>query len=120
MGENGVFVHNKCPKSRETWGSEHGKNNSKHNNAIEDELDDAYFNGATNIRKNRQQINANGEKIYYEGNKYRRPDASYTLDGVRYNTNYVSDLNSYLKEFDAFMDIYFADPNAVNRLIINY
>lgn len=120
MGESSVFVHNKCPESRETWGSEHGRNNSRHNNAIEDELDSAYFNGATDIYKNKQQVNANGEKIYYNGSKYIKPDAAYTIDGVRYNTNYVSNINNFLIEFDAFMDIYFADPEAVNRLIINY
>ena len=120
VGESSVLVHNKCPESRETWGPEHGTNNSKHNNAIEDELDNAYFNGATDIYKNKQQIDVNGEKIYYNGNKYRKPDASYTLEGVRYNTNYVSNINNFLNEFDAFLDIYFADLDAINRLIINY
>ena len=39
--------------SRTRWGKEHGRGNVKHNNAIETELDKAYIDGASDIRKNR-------------------------------------------------------------------
>lgn len=109
-------------ESRTRWGSEHGKGNVKHNNAIEDDLDAAFNNGATDIRKNRVQRDANGNRVYSNGT-YTRPDASYVMDGVRYNTNYVSnpnDINEIERELEAFAKMVEADPNAVNRLVFNY
>jgi len=58
-------------------------------------------------------------------NKQRhiRPDASYTIDGIRYNTNYVSN-NSTLSgvngELSAYQHMVEADPDAVNVLVIKY
>ena len=106
------------------WGKEHGKGNIKHNNAIELELDIASNNGATDIRKNRVQRDVNGNRVYSNGN-FMKPDASYIMNGVRYNTNYVSKytLDNQMeinREFEAFKKMYNADPNAVNILILQY
>ncbi|MDE5907728.1 MAG: hypothetical protein K2H52_03125 [Lachnospiraceae bacterium] len=111
--------------SRTRWGAEHGTGNAKHNNAIENELDDAFANGATDIRKNRVQRDANGIRVYDSNGNYVRPDASYILDGQRYNTNYVSNytldkIDELNRELDAFMRMVEADPNAINRLIFKY
>ena len=111
--------------SRTRWGNEHGRNNIKHNNAIEDELDDAFERGGKDIRKNGVQIDADGNRVYYDGTHYIRPDASYTIDGVRYNTNYISNqsltnLNEISREFNSFIHMVQADPSAVNRLVYIY
>jgi len=52
-----------------------------------------------------------------------RPNASYDIDDVRFNTNYVSNSRSsseMAREFSAFDHMADADPNAVNTLIIEY
>lgn len=111
--------------SRTRWGNEHGRNNIKHNNAIEEELDRASERGATDIKKNSVQVDVNGNRVYYDGSHYIKPDASYTLDGVRYNTNYISNytfsnLNDISREFNNFIHMVQADPTAVNRLVYVY
>ena len=108
--------------SRTNWGPEHGRGNIKHNNAIETELDRAYSDGATDIRKNKIQKRADGSSA--NGSRIR-PDASYVINGVRYNTNYVSNyrLNNNRelnRELKAFKKMYEADTNAVNRLVFQY
>lgn len=118
-----ILAHNKCSHSRENWGSEHGKNNPKHNNAIEDELDWAYVNGASDLRKNQPQVDLNGARVYSSTGGYRKPDASYVLNGNRYNTNYVSNPNSLSelqRELAAFLSMLNNDPNAINCLKIKY
>ncbi len=40
------------------------KGNVKHNNAIETELDRAFMDSATDLRKNRVQRDANGNRVY--------------------------------------------------------
>ena len=110
-------------QSRTNWGKEHGNGNTKHNNAIEDELDFAHKNGATSLRKNRVQLDADGNRVFYDGKHYVKPDASYVVEGRRYNTNYVS--NPYSKselsrEIDAYVNMCKADPKAYNRLKVRY
>ena len=114
--------------SRINWGTEHGFNNPPHNNSIEVELDWAFNAGATDIVKNGRQRDANGNYVYYTDSvtgkqRYIRPDASYTIDGVRYNTNYVSNntsLSELERELTAYEHMVEADPDAVNTLVINY
>lgn len=99
------------------------KNNPKHNNAIEDELDWAYVNGASDLRKNQPQVDLNGARVYSSTGGYRKPDASYVLNGNRYNTNYVSNPNSLSelqRELAAFLSMLNNDPNAMNCLKIKY
>ena len=111
--------------SRTNWGAEHGKGNVKHNNAIETELDNAASNGATDIRKNRVQRDSNGNRVYAPDGKYTKPDASYVIDGQRYNTNYVSnygldnidELNRKIEAFNRMCD---ADPDSITQLIFKY
>ncbi|RKI77006.1 hypothetical protein D7V90_20000 [bacterium 1xD42-87] len=112
-------------ESRTTWGAEHGKGNVKHNNAIESELDQAFADGASDIRKNRVQRDANGNRVYSPNGSYTRPDASYVIDGKRYNTNYVSNnsldnIEELNRELEAFQRMIDADPDAVNRLVFQY
>ena len=111
--------------SRTRWGAEHGKGNVKHNNAIETELDTAFIEGATDLRKNRVQRDVNGNRVYAVGGTYTRPDASYVLNGKRYNTNYISnymlnDIDELNRELIAFQRMVEADPNAITRLVFDY
>ena len=114
--------------SRENWGTEHGINNPPHNNSIEVELDWAASVGATDIKKNCGQIDAAGNKVYYIDpatgkSRIIKPDAGYTIDGVRFNTNYVSNNRSksaIKREMEAYEHMVEADPEAVNTLIILY
>ena len=105
--------------------AEHGKGNVKHNNAIETELDKASKDGATGLRKNRVQRDVNGKRVYAKDGTYTRPDASYVLNGKRYNTNYISnymldDNDELNRELDAFRRMVEADPNAITRLVFDY
>jgi len=111
--------------SRTRWGAEHGKGNVKHNNAIETELDTAFMDGATDLRKNRVQRDVNGNRVYAADGTYTRPDASYVLNGKRYNTNYISnymldDIDELNRELDAFRRMVEADPDAITRLEFDY
>jgi len=114
--------------SRINWGLEHGVNNPAHNNSIEVELDWASSVGGTNMAKSRAQRDVNGDRVYYTDSVtgktgYVKPDASYDIDDVRFNTNYVSNSSSsseMAREFSAFDHMADADPNAVNTLIIEY
>ena len=130
--DTGVLVHNannnplntcSVKKGRDKWGPEHTKKNPDHNNAIEDELDLAESIGASGINKNKAQVNADGVRGYYDGKHYIRPDASYVIDGTRFNTNYVSNPNSpkeVEREIKAFLNMCEADPTANNWLIFYY
>ena len=111
--------------SRTNWGAEHGKGNVKHNNAIETELDNAAARGATDISKNTVQRDVNGNRVYKTNGSYTKPDASYVINGVRYNTNYVSNYNldnikELNREIEAFNKMIEADPDAVTRLVFQY
>lgn len=127
---NGNLPEKKSSKSgsetsRTNWGAEHGKGNVKHNNAIETELDNAASNGATDIRKNRVQRDSNGNRVYAPDGKYTKPDASYVIDGQRYNTNYVSNygldnIDELNREIEAFNRMCDADPDSITQLIFKY
>jgi len=120
VGSSSVLSHNEnpceAPTSRTKWGKEHGKGNVEHNNAIEDLLDDAESRGASDLRKNRVQRDAEGKRVYSDDGKYTRPDGSYVEDGARHNYNRVSNSNDLDREIEAFQRMIEADPNAVNSL----
>ncbi len=87
-------------------------------------LHEAYKKGATDIRKNRVQRDVNGKRVYTNGT-FRKPDASYILEGQRYNTNYISNyqldnLDELSRELKAFNDMCDADPDAITSLIFKY
>ena len=68
---------------------------------------------------------ANGNRVYSPNGSYTRPDASYVIDGKRYNTNYVSNnsldnIEELNRELEAFQRMIDADPDAVNRLVFQY
>lgn len=50
------------------------------NNFIDDLINDAKSQGATNIRKNQQQVDINGNKV-----RNNRPDIQYDLNGIHHN-----------------------------------
>jgi len=103
-------------KSRTKWGPEHGKGNVGHNNPIEDVLDAAQSRGATDLRKNRVQRDAIGNRVYSSDGSYAKPDASWVEGGVRHNHNRVSYLDDIDRELDAYFKMIEADPKAVNSL----
>ena len=95
----------------------------RHNNAIEYELDIAEQQGATAIKKNGNQVDIDGNIV--KANRQRKPDAAYTLNGKRYNTNYVSNYEldntrELNRELQAFLDMCKADPNTQNSLVFQY
>ncbi|HEX7861324.1 MAG TPA: RHS repeat-associated core domain-containing protein [Verrucomicrobiae bacterium] len=109
-----------CPPSgspsRTNWGPEHGTGNTEHNNWIEDILDRMKSLGAMDLRKNRVQRDVSGLRVFSPSGSYTKPDASYILEGMRYNHNRVSSLETLERELDAFRRMREADPNAINSL----
>lgn len=93
-----------------------GRGNTAHNNAIEDLLDAAEYRGATDLRKNRVQRNALGERVKAADGKYTRPDAAFVENGIRFNYNRVSNLADLERELEVFRRMIEADPSAVNIL----
>ena len=69
------------PKSNEGESRPHG--NDEHNSAIEQRANQVRKQGATNIRKNQVQVDANGNRV---GDN--RPDLQYDLDGRHYNVEF--------------------------------
>lgn len=52
-----------------------------------------------------------------KGTRFRKPDASSLRpDGVRHNTNYVSNAKDLQRELDAFEAMIRADPDAIHEL----
>jgi len=103
--------------SRTRWGPEHGRGNVLHNNAIEDELDAAYARGATDLRKNRVQRDAAGNRVFAPGGSFTKPDAAWIENGVRHNFNRVSSLDDLEREIQAYIIMIGADPNAVSSMV---
>ena len=102
------------------WGPVHGRGNMLHNNVIENELDWADNQGASLIKKNKIQVDVNGNRV-----SSNRPDAAYSLNGTRYNTNYISNyelnnLNELNRELQNFNRIVNSDRNAVTYLVFKY
>lgn len=88
--------------------------------------DAAKATGATDIKKNKGQIDASGNRVSTPDGAKVRPDAAYTdKDGTRVNTNYVSNheldnTKELNREIDAFKTMNAADPKAMNSLKFKY
>jgi hypothetical protein len=103
------------------YGGPHTRRNPPHNEAIENELTRREAAGHTDLRKNQAQVNAQGRHVQdpapVGGVRYRKPDASSLRpDGVRHNTNYVSNPRHLQRELDAFASMVRADQKAIQEL----
>ncbi|WP_395848555.1 hypothetical protein [Cystobacter fuscus] len=103
------------------YGPPHTRSNSPHNETIEDELAARQGAGHVRLDKNKAQTNASNRRVFdpkpVKGVRFRRPDASSVRpDGVRHNTNYVSNPNDMSRELEAFEAMRRADPRAIHEL----
>lgn len=110
-----------APTLSTRYGNPHTRENPTHNEAIERELASREAAGHTSLRKDRVQRNAAGKRVYDEAPvkeiRFRRPDASSVRpDGVRHNTNYVSNPRDLKRELEAFESMKRADPEAILEL----
>jgi hypothetical protein len=102
-------------------GPPHTRSNRPHNEAIEDELAVREGAGHTRLDKNKAQRDAAGDRVFdtrpVRGTRFRKPDASSLRpDGVRHNTNYVSNAKDLRRELEAFEAMHRADPDAIHEL----
>ncbi len=114
----GKYIDESVPLTK--YGAYHQPPNIKHNNAIEKTLRWAENSGASSLRKNKKQVDILGDAV-----SSKRPDASYILDGKRYNMNYISNyelnkIRELQRELKNFKEIMKADPGAINSLIFKY
>jgi uncharacterized protein YidB (DUF937 family) len=103
------------------YGSPHTRSNRPHNEVIEDELAAREGAGHTRLDKNKAQRDAAGERVFdprpVRSTRFRKPDASSLRpDGVRHNTNYVSNPKDLQRELEAFEAMLRADPDAIHEL----
>jgi hypothetical protein len=110
-----------APSPSTRYGPPHTRKNPPHNEAIESELATREAAGHTGLRKNKQQVDARQQPLDdpnpVRGVKFRRPDASSVRpDGVRHNTNYVSNARDLKREVEAFDSMVRADPGAIHEL----
>ncbi|WPB77801.1 hypothetical protein KYC5002_01375 [Archangium violaceum] len=111
----------RSPGPSTRYGPPHTRKNPPHNEAIEGELATRESAGHTGLRKNKQQVDARQQPVDdpnpVRGIKFRRPDASSVRpDGVRHNTNYVSNSRDLKREMEAFDSMVRADPGAIHEL----
>jgi hypothetical protein len=111
------------PKLSTRYGPPHTRKNPPHNEAIEEELARRETAGHTDLRKNKAQEAADGRRVNdtkpVKGVRSRRPDASSVRpDGVRHNTNYVSNPGDMRREIEAFDALIRADPHAIHELYL--
>jgi len=111
------------PRLSTRYGKPHTRQNPPHNEAIEKELARREAAGHTDLRKNKPQQNANKVDVYdrkpAKGVGFRRPDVSSVRpDGVRHNTNYVSNPRDTQRELEAFEAMSRADPSAIHELYL--
>lgn len=112
-----------APKPSTRYGPPHTRENPAHNEAIERELAEREAAGHTELRKNKAQWNSRGERVFDEaaeqGPRFRKPDvSSLRPDGVRHNTNYVSNPKDLQRELEAFEAMVRADQNAIHELYL--
>ncbi|WP_224372823.1 hypothetical protein [Hyalangium versicolor] len=105
------------------YGPPHTEQNPAHNEAIEKELAAREKAGHTQLRKNKTQLNAAGRALYEQepghSPQSRRPDASSLRpDGVRHNTNYVSNPRDLTRELEAFEAMVRMDKRAIHELYL--
>jgi len=103
------------------YGPAHTRKNPPHNEAIESELAAREAAGHTGLRKNKQQVDSHQQPLEdpnpVSGTRFRRPDASSVRpDGVRHNTNYVSNPRDLKREIEAFDSMVRADSGAIHEL----
>jgi hypothetical protein len=113
----------RSPRLSTRYGNPHTRQNPPHNEAIEKELARREAAGHTGLRKNKAQRTARGDRAYdpepVQGVRSRRPDvASVRPDGVRHNTNYVSNTRDMQREQTAFESMIRADPLAIHELYL--
>jgi hypothetical protein len=105
------------------YGPPHTRKNPPHNEAIEQELAARERAGHGELLKNKAQWNAEKQRVFEQspgkGPRFRRPDASSLRpDGVRHNTNYVSNPKNLKDELDAFDAMVRADQYAIHELYL--
>lgn len=105
------------------YGGAHTRKNPPHNEAIEKELARREAAGHTDLRKNRPQVDAKRREVPdpnpVKGVGFRKPDASSLRpDGIRHNTNYVSNTRDLKREVEAFEAMVRADRNAIHELYL--
>jgi hypothetical protein len=105
------------------YGKPHTRQNPPHNEAIENELARREAAGHSHLRKNKPQKDAGDKRVKdptpKRGIRFRKPDASSVRpDGVRHNTNYVSNPKDLKREFEAFDSMVRADPKAIYELYL--
>ncbi len=105
------------------YGPPHTRQNPRHNNTIEREAAAREVAGHTDLLKDKPQINAQGARVYddnpVDGISFRKPDiASTRPDGMRHNTNYVSDPAHLKRELAAFEALVRADKWAIHELYL--
>jgi hypothetical protein len=103
------------------YGPPHTRQNRPHNEAIEKDLAAREAAGHSRLEKNKAQLDAMGERVVdrqpVNGVRFRRPDASSVRpDGVRHNTNYVSNTRNLKDELEAFESMVRSDPGAIHEL----
>jgi hypothetical protein len=111
------------PSLSTRYGKPHTRQNPPHNEAIEKELTRREAAGHTGLRKNKPQVNADGKPLddpaLAGGVRFRKPDVSSVRpDGVRHNTNYVSNARDMQRELDAFAAMQRADRSAIHELYL--
>ncbi len=109
------------PKLSTRYGKPHTRQNPAHNEAIEQELARREAAGHTSLRKNQPQKDADIEEVLdpqpLKGIRFRKPDvSSVRSDGVRHNTNYVSNPRDLRREVEAFESMVRADQRAIHEL----
>jgi hypothetical protein len=109
------------PKLSTRYGKPHTRQNPPHNEAIEKELARREAAGHTSLRKNKSQKDADIEEVLdpqpVKGIRFRKPDvSSIRPDGVRHNTNYVSNPRDLRREVEAFESMVRADQRAIHEL----
>ncbi|HYO71778.1 MAG TPA: hypothetical protein VEU33_37440 [Archangium sp.] len=111
------------PRLSTRYGKPHTRQNPRHNETIEEELARREAAGHTDLRKNKAQQAADGERVYdkqpVKEVRFRKPDVSSVRpDGVRHNTNYVSNSQDLKRELDAFEAMVRADLFAIHELYL--
>ena len=109
------------PSLSTRYGKPHTRQNPPHNEAIEEELARREAAGHTDLRKNRPQKDARGGDVLDQRPastvRFRKPDvSSIRPDGVRHNTNYVSNARDMQRELEAFEAMVEADKAAIHEL----
>jgi hypothetical protein len=116
-------VSDGSPQLPTRYGKPHTRQNPPHNKAIEEELARREAAGHTQLRKNQAQVTARQQAAYdsqpVKGVRFRKPDASSLRpDGVRHNTNYVSNPRDLKRELEAFDSMVRADRQAIHELYL--